>query len=489
MNKKIPLLCSIMLSMTLFGCDGVGSGDNQAAPITNSVSSNQSATSLKAVNEINNIGATANLQAIAYGKGVYVGVGDNGQIVTSSDARNWDAQTSHVTMNLHAITFSAKLQQFYAVGEDGYVLTSVDGINWVTKFPLNPTAALYSVMAVNNGVVIGGKNGVIFELTIGARGNETIVKRDVPGVGNVIAMTYFGDKMLLATSNGSIFAKRYSDWQVQNWAKVTNLGNYAINSLSYDQFDEMFIGANANGEVFSSANGDVWSKPIKVSNYAINDLILDDISNDFIAVGGDGTRSIILSSNNFNTWNLTPSLLDKNIHSFKCFNAGEHCISVGDAGQIGYVAGRDPVSQSPLLAPATAVKNQAVALLSEPDSIDYGSDRLFNIPLGGSFGLKSYRVTNVTKDAILTIQSVSLADDIDISYDYSRATCFNGNGSSAKAITTLAYGDSCIIVYKFKPLSYQAASWFDSYVRFKDNNGNLVNSNIVNTPYSSVGVN
>ena len=88
----------------------------------------------------------------------------------------------------------------------------------------------------------------------------------------------------------------------------------------------------------------------------------------------------------------------------------------------------------------------------------------------------------------MTIQSVSIHDEIDMSYDYTRATCFNGNGSSAKAIT-MAYSESCTIVYKFQPSSYQPESWFDTYVKFKDNNGNLVNSNVVNTPYLSVGAN
>lgn len=484
MNKTKLLLCNFMLSVCLFGCNSGGDSGNSSVPTTNSVNNKQNNSSLMATNEINNLGATANLQSVTYGKGVYVAVGDNGQIVTSYDAQNWIAQNSHTTMNLHAITFSDVLQQFYVVGDDGYVLSSADGINWNVRFPLNPSVALYSVMAVGNGLVFGGKDGVIFELTVGARGSETIVKRDVLGVGNITAMAYAGDKMLLATANGSIFAKSYTAWSSQNWSKIVRFGNYAINSLYYDQFDEMFIGANANGEVFLSVNGQDWSKPIKVSNNSINDLILDESSNNFTAVGGNLTNPVILTSNNFNTWDVTPSSLNQNIHSIKCFNAGEHCISVGDAGQIGYVAGRDPISQSILLTPAQAVKNNAVALLSEPDGTDYTNDRLFRIQIG-TFGIKSYRVTNVTKNTNLTLQSVSLGDNPNIIYDYTRSTCFNGTGSPAKAIISLAYGDSCTIVYKYQPSLYQAASWFSSYVTFKDDNGNLVKSNIVETPYSS----
>lgn len=488
MNRKIPLLCSLIFSAALFGCNGGSNSNNSTTSTTNSVNTNKSSTiSLQANGEISNIGNTADLHAIAYGKDVYVAVGDNGQIVTSYDTKNWEAQDSHVTMNLHAITFSEKLQKFYAVGDDGYVLSSSDGIKWEVKFPLNPSVALYSVMSVGNGIVIGGKNGVVFELTVGARGSETIVKRDVPGVGNVTAMTYFGDKMLLATSNGSIFTKLYSVWSVQNWTKVTTLSNSAINSLSYDMLDDMIIGANAAGEVFSSTNGQEWSKPIKISNYPIHDLILDDVSNDFIAAGGDPSKALILSSNNFNTWNTITSSLNKDINSLRCFNTGgTSCVSVGDGGQIGYVINRDPISHAMFLDAANTVKNNAVALLSEPDSLDYTSDRLFNIQQGG-FGLKSYRVTNVNKGSTLTIQSINLPNDSEVSYDYTRATCFNGKGSSAKAITKLAYGDSCTIVYKYQPVSYQPASWFQSYATFKDQNGTVVDSNLIKTPYSSVG--
>lgn len=479
MNKKIPLLFSLMFSLALVGCNsGVGNTPNSA---TTSLSSHQANSSiLNAANEVINIGAVANLNSVAYGKNIYVTVGDNGQIATSYDAVNWNAQNSQVTMNLHAITFSEKLQKFYAVGDDGYVLSSSDGINWQIKFPLYPSLALYSVMAIDNVIVIGGENGVVFELTVDVNDKESIVNSYLADLANITTLTYLNDTMFLATSNGNIFTKHNGS---EDWTKVANLGNSSITSLSYDQFDKMIIGSNANGEVFVSDSGLEWSKPLEVSSDIINDLILDPISNDFIAVGGSQNKAKIMSSTDFNAWSLIPSNLNKNIHALKCFNDGLKCISVGDGGQIGYVKSRDPISKAPLFTSATPVENQAVALLSEPESFHYTNDKLYRISLG-YFGLKTYRVTNVTKNSTITIQSVNIPDNSQFSYDYMRATCFNGKGSSVQAITKLAYGDSCTIVYKYEPTYYQPADWFSSFVIFKDDAGNLVNSNVINTPYS-----
>lgn len=478
MNKKNSLLLGSVFSVILAGCNGAG-GSNLNLANPDSVANKLS--TLSAIDTMD-IGVEANLRSIAYGNGIYVVVGDNGQIMTSSDSKHWDLRNSRIAMNLHSVTFSNELQQFYAVGDSGYLLSSSDGIDWKLHFPMNSAVALYSVMAIGNGLVIGGKAGVIFELTIGARGNEIIVKRNVTGVGDIRAMTNFGNKMLLATSDGSIFIKYYNEWSTHNWTKVTNLGNSTINSLSYDQLDEMFIGANNSGEVFLSNDGKVWSKPIKASNTPIRGLVLDDVSDDFLAVGGSLNKPTIMSSVNFNTWGINSSNLKNSINSIKCFNFSDTCVSVGDNGEIGYIASRDSVSQLPLFVPASVSNESATALLSEVNSFEYGLDKIFDIPIG-SFGLKSYQVTSVSKNTALTIQSVNVASDI--YYDFFRSTCFNGAGSSVTSIKTLNYGESCTIVYKYAPSSYQPASWFASYVTFKDSDGNLVNSNTIETPYSS----
>ena len=77
--------------------------------------------------------ATATLNDIAYGNGVFIAVGDNGTIRTSSNAIAWTTRTSGTTEKLNGITYKAT-GSFIAVGENDTVLLSDDyGVTWTAS--------------------------------------------------------------------------------------------------------------------------------------------------------------------------------------------------------------------------------------------------------------------------------------------------------------------------------------------------------------------
>jgi len=72
---------------------------------------------------------TANrIEDIAYGNGLYVGVGSGGTIVTSSNGKDWTVQESPTTKNLNSVAYGNGI--FLAVGQSGTVVYSEDGVEW-----------------------------------------------------------------------------------------------------------------------------------------------------------------------------------------------------------------------------------------------------------------------------------------------------------------------------------------------------------------------
>jgi len=73
---------------------------------------------------------TASLNAIVYGNGLFVAVGDNGTIVTSPDGETWTLRTSGTTDRLPAIAFGNGHFVATRVNRSNPALTSGDGITW-----------------------------------------------------------------------------------------------------------------------------------------------------------------------------------------------------------------------------------------------------------------------------------------------------------------------------------------------------------------------
>jgi photosystem II stability/assembly factor-like uncharacterized protein len=75
-------------------------------------------------------GISRDLSAIFYAQGLFVVVGANGTILTSSDAETFTQRISGTSENLQGISFGNTV--FVAVGSSGTILNSDDGIKWTT---------------------------------------------------------------------------------------------------------------------------------------------------------------------------------------------------------------------------------------------------------------------------------------------------------------------------------------------------------------------
>ncbi len=102
----------------------------------------------------------------AFGNGVFVSVGDSGQIAVSTNASDWTLVGSGVTNTLNRVVFADGT--FVAVGSSGRILASTDGTNWTAR--PSPTEINLENLVWNSGKwlasspIIRGQFGLPWEV-------------------------------------------------------------------------------------------------------------------------------------------------------------------------------------------------------------------------------------------------------------------------------------------------------------------------------------
>jgi len=138
------------------------------------------------------------LASIAFGNGAYVAVGLGGGIVRSSDGAEWTPVTAPVDKNLYDITFGSG--RFVAVGQDGAIVTSVDGLTWEDRTVSSETD-LYGVAWGKDKYVTAGGASVILSSPDGAVWTrQTAAFEDL----TFAAVTYADGAFVLAANHDAI---------------------------------------------------------------------------------------------------------------------------------------------------------------------------------------------------------------------------------------------------------------------------------------------
>jgi len=74
------------------------------------------------------------LNAVAYGGGQFVAVGDNGTIINSPDGFNWTVRSQYVFPNLRGVAYADN--EYAAVGDGGIILVSSNAETWMEIPPV-----------------------------------------------------------------------------------------------------------------------------------------------------------------------------------------------------------------------------------------------------------------------------------------------------------------------------------------------------------------
>ena len=202
---------------------------------------------------------------LIYINGQFVVVGthalgaNEGYIVSSTDGINWTAVKTVGTSGWSAITYGNG--KFVAVGYDGYITTSTDGISWTT--PTTSGNNSWKFVTYGNGkYVAGGWNGYTANSTDGITWNTKWVFSDG---SNVLCAAYGQGKFLFLSNSYSAIS---SDGV--NWTKQKKQSHLSERSMTYG--GGMFVAVGSSGKISMSKDGINWTTAETVKDNSGNEL-------------------------------------------------------------------------------------------------------------------------------------------------------------------------------------------------------------------------
>lgn len=250
---------------------------------------------------------------MAYNENIYVTVGYEGTIYTSTDTINWIPvhYDSIKEAFLYDIIWNGKL--FAAVTTDGQVITSLDGKQWTSAKVCN--GGLYSILWDNNQFVVYGREQV-YVSTDAINWTIAATKKHIP----FSSMIYHNGQYIAVSGANIMTSSDGVNWLSHTLGLMENLCGVAYNGST-------FIMVGSSGTILSSADGNRWTS----IDSGISGYLLDVLWNGekFIAVGKSGL--MIVSSDGMK-WSQIPLATNKDI--YKIISNGKILLGVGNSGVV-----------------------------------------------------------------------------------------------------------------------------------------------------------
>ena len=245
-------------------------------------------------------GAKSQYNAVTYGASIYVAVGTNGNILTSSDGINWSNTTSGTTSNLLGVAYGAG--KFVAVGGNGTIIYSTDGTVWKqvgTQTDFISTKTYNANDLVNyQGTTYKALSETLGNLPTNAT-YWASYSLDLVAYTTINDIIYGASKFVLVTLTGSIYSSIDGiTWTLQT--SVTPAVTTSLQAVCYS--GSKYVAVGTGGKVVTSSDGITWTST-SISSYDFYGVKYQDSA--FIAIG---SNSKIYYSADAITW--SRSLLD-----------------------------------------------------------------------------------------------------------------------------------------------------------------------------------
>lgn len=189
------------------------------------------------------------LYDLTWGNGLYIAVGTQGNMVSSSDAVTWTKQVLDTDNNLYSIAYGNN--QFIAVGYNGTILSSPDGETWTPR--ASGTTDMLWRVAYGNGMFVAVSNlGGIYT----SHDGSTWTRRD-SGVGTSIflrGVTYGKDQFVVTGANGVIITSPDGI----TWTSRASGTTQVLYDVTYGK--NCFVIVGYSGTVLTSPDGISWTK-------------------------------------------------------------------------------------------------------------------------------------------------------------------------------------------------------------------------------------
>ncbi|HNQ91205.1 MAG TPA: ATP-binding protein [Verrucomicrobiota bacterium] len=188
----------------------------------------------------------ANIADAAFAGGLYVQVGERGQIFTSTDGDSWTLRDSHTDRSLRGVTFLGG--RMVVTGEQGTVLFS----DHPTEFylvELETTDWLESVAASPDSVVAVGDHGAVYTST-----NAVTWTRSSTGYSTWLRSVAWGNPGFVAVGESGFIMNKPagSSWRQRNSGVSQHLNRVAW-------IGDRYWAIGDGGVVLTSQNGSSWS--------------------------------------------------------------------------------------------------------------------------------------------------------------------------------------------------------------------------------------
>ena len=192
------------------------------------------------------------LKDVIWDGAVFIAVGDDGTILTSTDGIDWVAREFGTEANLNAIAFFGP--DIFAVGEDIVLLSTDHGENWITKH--EPAVCLTAIEVTPTQVVVGG-------------GTNVPISCNYDGLAPTVPQVMISED-------------RGNSWQDADSLPISHGAFDVFEDLIYR--DGLFVAVTGSG-IEVSSNGSTWNEIIDVAKGPVAFYTIVHDGARFIAAG------------------------------------------------------------------------------------------------------------------------------------------------------------------------------------------------------------
>lgn len=238
------------------------------------------------INWVNNPCTISLIKSIAFGNGIYAGVGSSGapdyktMIVYSADAKNWQPAIGDFKKEFSKVIYANG--KFVAIGFGspgfgGSITTSADGINWKAQ-PLKDLYNLDKIIYAKGLFIAAGGNSIIT-----SPDGETWTFQDshLDPEKSIYGLAYGNDKMIAVTFDGMFL----ESGDGVNWL-ITKVMNNKDGILNICYGLNQFVVTGNKGFLMSSPDGKNWKKIKTPSKEDISRIAFGN--NIFVTEAGEG---------------------------------------------------------------------------------------------------------------------------------------------------------------------------------------------------------
>ena len=246
-----------------------------------------------------------NLQAIAYGNGTFVSVGNLGIVFTSTNGIDWTQRSlpgvanSPTDHTLFGVAYGQ--DKFVVLGSANEAFYSSDGQSWLRGVPeiaANGFGHFLGVTYAEGLFVAVGRNGEIQTSTNGVVWSADPLPSGPSGSADLSAVAFGGGRFTTVSQRGEL----YTSTNGLTWLSTEFTVGLPLYGVAYG--NGQWVAVGDAGTVLASTNGLQWSLvPPPTTNLLISVTFTKGI---FLALGGDDTagheKGVLLSSTDGLRW-------------------------------------------------------------------------------------------------------------------------------------------------------------------------------------------